>query len=90
MSLRDALMRRIAQTGPISIADYMAECLFHPTLGYYTTQEPFGRSGDFITAPETTQIFGELLGLCLAQAWMDQGKPAPFTFADLGPGIRNA
>ena len=86
MSLRDALMRRIAQTGPISIADYMAECLFHPTLGYYTTREPFGRSGDFITAPETTQIFGELMGLCLAQAWIDQGQPAPFTFADLGPG----
>jgi NADH dehydrogenase [ubiquinone] 1 alpha subcomplex assembly factor 7 len=80
------LIRRIAETGPITLADYMAECLFHPTHGYYTTREPFGAQGDFTTAPEISQMFGELLGLCLAQAWLDQGSPAPFTLAELGPG----
>ena len=64
----------------------MAECLLHPTHGYYTTREPFGAQGDFTTAPEISQMFGELLGLCLAQAWLDQGAPAPFTLAELGPG----
>jgi NADH dehydrogenase [ubiquinone] 1 alpha subcomplex assembly factor 7 len=80
------LVERIAETGPISIADYMAECLLHPKHGYYTTREPFGVAGDFTTAPEISQMFGELLGLMLAQAWLDQGSPAPFTLAELGPG----
>jgi NADH dehydrogenase [ubiquinone] 1 alpha subcomplex assembly factor 7 len=80
------LIRRIEETGPITLADYMAECLFHPTHGYYTTREPFGTQGDFTTAPEISQMFGELLGLCLAQAWLDQGSHAPFTLAELGPG----
>lgn len=86
MSLKDAIRARIRNSGPISIADYMAECLFHPRFGYYTTQEPFGAAGDFITAPEISQMFGELVGLALAQAWMDQGSPASFTLAELGPG----
>ncbi|WP_299970412.1 SAM-dependent methyltransferase [uncultured Roseobacter sp.] len=86
MSLRDLLIARIAATGPISLADYMAECLLHPEHGYYTTRMPFGAKGDFITAPEVSQMFGELLGLCLAQSWQDQGAPARFTLADLGPG----
>lgn len=86
MSLRDILSARIAQTGPMSLADYMTECLLHPEHGYYTTQIPFGAQGDFITAPEISQMFGELMGLCLAQAWMDQGAPAAFTLAELGPG----
>ncbi|MEE4188348.1 MAG: SAM-dependent methyltransferase, partial [Roseobacter sp.] len=86
MSLQNIIAARIIADGPMSIADYMAECLFNPTLGYYTTQEPFGVSGDFITAPEISQMFGELIGLALAQAWMDQGKPAEFTLAELGPG----
>lgn len=64
----------------------MAECLLHPEHGYYTTRTPFGTAGDFTTAPEISQMFGELLGLCLAQAWMDQGCPAPFTLAEIGPG----
>lgn len=80
------LARRIAQTGPITLADYMAECLLHPEHGYYTQRPVFGRAGDFVTAPETTQIFGELLGLALAQAWLDQGAPARVTLAELGPG----
>ena len=86
MSLCELISARIAQNGPISLADYMAECLLHPTFGYYTTHVPFGEKGDFITAPEISQIFGELIGLCLAQAWMDQGAPTAFTLAELGPG----
>ncbi|MDH5798784.1 MAG: SAM-dependent methyltransferase, partial [Paracoccaceae bacterium] len=80
------LCRRIAATGPITIADYMAECLLHPTHGYYTTRPPFGTKGDFVTAPEISQMFGELLGLFLAQCWMDQGCPARFALAEPGPG----
>ena len=84
--LAQHIAARIATDGPISIADYMAECLLHPTLGYYSTRDPFGVAGDFITAPEVSQMFGELIGLSLAQAWLDQGAPAPFTLAELGPG----
>jgi NADH dehydrogenase [ubiquinone] 1 alpha subcomplex assembly factor 7 len=80
------LARRIAATGPMTLADYMAECLLHPDHGYYTTRDPFGAAGDFTTAPEISQMFGELLGLCLAQAWLDQGAPARFTLAEIGPG----
>ena len=84
--LAELLIRRIAATGPITVADYMAECLLHPEHGYYTGRDPFGSGGDFVTAPEISQMFGELVGLCLAQAWLDQGAPAPFTLAELGPG----
>lgn len=84
--LYDIFARRISKTGPISLAEYMAECLLHPEHGYYTTRDPLGVQGDFTTAPEISQMFGELLGLCLAQAWTDQGSPAPFTLAELGPG----
>jgi NADH dehydrogenase [ubiquinone] 1 alpha subcomplex assembly factor 7 len=80
------LIERIREGGPISVADYMAECLLHPMHGYYTTRDPFGAAGDFTTAPEISQMFGELVGLALAQAWVDQGSPAPFTLAELGPG----
>jgi NADH dehydrogenase [ubiquinone] 1 alpha subcomplex assembly factor 7 len=80
------LAERIRETGPITVADYMAECLLHPVHGYYTTRDPFGAKGDFTTAPEISQMFGELLGLALAQAWLDRGSPAPFTLAELGPG----
>lgn len=85
-ALGDLLVARIARTGPISLADYMADCLMHPTHGYYATRDPFGQSGDFITAPEISQMFGELIGLSLAQAWLDQDSPAAITLAELGPG----
>lgn len=84
--LADILTRRIAATGPINLADYMTDCLLHPQHGYYTTRDPIGAAGDFITAPELSQMFGELLGLCLAQSWLDQGAPSPFILAELGPG----
>jgi SAM-dependent MidA family methyltransferase len=85
-ALADLLLRRIRLSGPLTIADYMADCLLHPDHGYYTTRPPFGPEGDFITGPEISQMFGELLGLCLAQAWQDQGAPAAFALAELGPG----
>ena len=84
--LAELLAARIRASGPISLAEYMTECLLHPAHGYYATRDPFGRKGDFITAPEISQMFGELLGLCLAQYWLDLGRPAPFTLAECGPG----
>ncbi|WP_133487172.1 class I SAM-dependent methyltransferase [Aliiroseovarius marinus] len=85
-ALEKQLIGRISKVGPISVADYMAECLLHPEHGYYATRDPFGKKGDFTTAPEISQMFGEMLGLALAQAWLDQGAPSPFTLAELGPG----
>lgn len=84
MPLSDHLLARIRADGPLTVAQWMAECLTHPQHGYYVTRDPLGR--DFITAPEISQIFGELLGLSLAQAWLDQGAPFPITLAELGPG----
>lgn len=85
-ALKDIIAQRIRATGPLTIADYMELCLLHPQHGYYATRDPFGREGDFITAPEISQIFGELCGLALMQSWLDQGRPAPFTLAEPGPG----
>ncbi len=84
--LKKVLLERIRQDGPLTVADYMAACLFDPAHGYYSTREPFGAAGDFVTSPEISQMFGELLGLALAQAWLDQGAPAPFVLAEFGPG----
>lgn len=86
MSLLDALITRIQANGPLTVADYMQECLLHPKYGYYATRDPFGAGGDFTTAPEISQMYGELLGLCLAQAWLDRGAPSSFILAEPGPG----
>ena len=84
--LKDALIALISEEGPISVERYMALCLGHPTLGYYTTRDPFGAAGDFTTAPEISQIFGELLGLWAAQVWLDMGTPASCRLIEIGPG----
>ena len=86
MSLKADLVARIAAQGPITVADYMLQALLHPQHGYYTTRDPLGAAGDFTTAPEISQMFGELVGLSLAQSWLDQGAPSPFVLAELGPG----
>ncbi len=86
MTLKAHLVARIAAQGPMRLDEYMATCLLHPVHGYYTTRQPFGTLGDFTTAPEISQMFGELIGLCLAQDWLAQGSPARFTLAELGPG----
>ena len=77
---------QIRLSGPLSLHDYMRMCLLHPQHGYYATRDPFGAQGDFTTAPEISQMFGEMVGLALAQAWLDQGSPAPFALAEIGPG----
>lgn len=85
MSLKERMIARITRMGPMSLADYMAECLHDPNHGYYATRDPLGESGDFTTAPEISQMFGELIGLWLAQVWMDQGGGA-MRLVELGPG----
>ncbi len=77
---------RLAARCPMTVHDWMAACLADPVHGYYREGARVGRDGDFVTAPEVSQIFGELLGLFLAQAWLDQGKPADAVLAELGPG----
>ena len=76
----------IGSEGPIGLDRFMSLALLHPTLGYYATREPFGRAGDFTTAPEISQIFGELVGLWGAQVWDAAGRPAPLRLVELGPG----
>jgi NADH dehydrogenase [ubiquinone] 1 alpha subcomplex assembly factor 7 len=80
------LAQRIAANGPISVAEYMAQALGHPEFGYYMAKDPFGVAGDFTTAPEISQMFGELIGLWCANSWLALGKPTPFVLAELGPG----
>jgi len=84
--LREILTRRIRSEGPMSVAEYMALCLTHPEHGYYMHRDPLGAGGDFVTAPEISQMFGELIGLGMAQYWTDLGSPDPFVLAELGPG----
>jgi SAM-dependent MidA family methyltransferase len=86
MSLKQRIVRQIRLNGPISVADYMALCLFDPKDGYYTTREPFGAEGDFITAPEVSQMFGELLGAWCINAWQEMGSPSSFVLCEMGPG----
>jgi NADH dehydrogenase [ubiquinone] 1 alpha subcomplex assembly factor 7 len=76
----------IAQEGPISLERYMSLALSHPLYGYYTTREPFGVAGDFVTAPEISQMFGELIGLWALEVWRLFGAPAPLRLVELGPG----
>ncbi|PBB20252.1 class I SAM-dependent methyltransferase [Mesorhizobium sp. WSM4313] len=84
--LKERIIGLIGAAGPIPVSEYMALCLFDPDAGYYTTREPFGAAGDFITAPEISQMFGELVAVWLYQAWQGAGRPLPATFAEIGPG----
>lgn len=73
-------------TGPMTVADYMATALTHPEHGYYTTRDPLGKDGDFITAPEISQVFGELIGIWCVAVWQQLGSPKHFNLVELGPG----
>lgn len=84
--LAETLALEIRRSGPLSVAGFMTRALLDPRHGYYTTHAALGGGGDFVTAPELSQIFGELIGAVLVQAWLDQGQPAPFCLAELGPG----
>ncbi|MCJ2021331.1 SAM-dependent methyltransferase [Methylobacterium sp. E-065] len=76
----------IRQNGPIGIDRYMALCLGHPVHGYYRTRDPLGAQGDFTTAPEISQMFGELIGAWTAYVHGLMGRPDPLALIELGPG----
>jgi NADH dehydrogenase [ubiquinone] 1 alpha subcomplex assembly factor 7 len=80
------LLRRVAASGPMTVAEFMASALYDPAGGYYTTRRPIGAAGDFVTAPEVSQLFGELIGLWCAETWERLGRPAPLRLVELGPG----
>ena len=80
------IRRRIAAAGAMPVSEYMALCLTHPQHGYYTSANPLGAAGDFITAPEVSQMFGELVGLWMATVWQQLGAPEHVRIVDLGPG----
>jgi NADH dehydrogenase [ubiquinone] 1 alpha subcomplex assembly factor 7 len=85
-ALEARIQALIAVQGPISVAQYMTLALHDADGGYYATREPFGAAGDFITAPEISQMFGEMLGLWCVQVWHDQGQPKQKRLVELGPG----
>lgn len=85
MGSEDTLRERIAAHGPISIADYMAVALGDSQYGYYMRKDPFGTQGDFITSPEISQIFGEMIGIWCAECWLQLGRPE-MDVIELGPG----
>ena len=84
--LLDDIRRRIAAGGPMPVADYVRLCLTHPEHGYYVKRDPLGAGGDFITAPEISQMFGELIGVWMATVWRQMGAPENFRIVELGPG----
>ena len=86
MSLKDRLAREIALTGPMTIADYVTRCLHDPQDGYYATRPAIGATGDFITAPMVSQMFGELIGLWAVELWQRLGAPERVRLVEVGPG----
>ena len=86
MSLDSRIQAQIETTGPLTVAEFMELALYDPTDGYYATKVPIGRSGDYITAPEMTQVFGEVIALWLIDIWHQAGRPIPFHLIEIGPG----
>jgi SAM-dependent MidA family methyltransferase len=84
--LHERLLGRIANEGPLAVDVYMAACLADPEHGYYRRRMAIGRQGDFVTAPEISQVFGELLGLWSAVVWRAIGEPSPLHLVEFGPG----
>lgn len=84
--LHSFILQEIKQKGPITVQRYMELALYHPLFGYYHSQKVLGKEGDYITAPELTQIFGELLALWMIDLWQRQGKPSIVQVIELGPG----
>lgn len=85
-ALKGIIEAEIAANGPMHLSRYMELCLGHPEHGYYMRQQPFGAAGDFTTAPEISQMFGEIIGLWLVHMWQRSGAPSPFCLLELGPG----
>ena len=86
LPLKERLAREIALTGPMSIADYVTRCLHDPEAGYYATRPAIGATGDFITAPMVSQMFGELIGLWAIELWRRLGAPERIRLVEVGPG----
>lgn len=84
--LKAEIRRLIQLAGPMPVSRYMDICLTHPDHGYYVTRDPLGRGGDFVTAPEVSQMFGEMLGLWSASVWKQMGSPSTLRLIELGPG----
>ncbi len=84
--LESHFKNQIREAGPISLSHYIELCLSHPEHGYYMSGDPFGKEGDFITSPEISQIFGELIGVWLADLWHQAGSPKKVTLLECGPG----
>jgi len=84
--LAKKLAGRIAARGPVTLHEYMEACLYDPGHGYYKKRDPLGRAGDFITAPEISQVFGELIGLWAGETWCIAGQPQEVRLIELGPG----
>ncbi|MDX2157721.1 MAG: SAM-dependent methyltransferase, partial [Hyphomicrobiaceae bacterium] len=80
------LAERIRRSGPLTVREYMEACLHDPDDGYYRTRRAIGSGGDFVTAPEVSQVFGELIGLWTAVAWQQMGAPPSVDLVELGPG----
>ena len=85
-TLPELIDMQIRANGPMSVATYMGLCLTHPTKGYYRIADPLGVAGDFVTAPEISQMFGELVGFFFVNLWQQMGSPKAFTLLELGPG----
>jgi len=84
--LQSEIRKLIKSSGPMPVWRYMELCLTHPEHGYYVSRDPLGREGDFTTAPEVSQMFGELLGLWTASVWKAIGSPPALRLVELGPG----
>jgi NADH dehydrogenase [ubiquinone] 1 alpha subcomplex assembly factor 7 len=84
--LEREIRRLIGVAGSMTIAEYMRLCLTHPQYGYYINRDPLGAGGDFVTSPEISQMFGELIGLWMAAVWQQMGAPENVRIVELGPG----
>ena len=84
--LEDIIKDKIRNEGPMSVGDFVTLALGHPEHGYYMKQDPFGRKGDFVTAPEVSQLFGEMIGAWVADVWLQMGSPEKLILLECGPG----
>src|SRR5262245_16803243 len=85
-ALVESLRERIRREGPMPVDQFMQACLHDPVHGYQLKSRTIGAGGDFVTAPEISQVFGELIGLWCVVAWQGMGRPAPLRLIELGPG----
>lgn len=86
MPLKDIIIKEINKNGPLKLSRFMDLCLMHPQYGYYRKSHPIGPQGDFITSPEISQLFGEMLSVFFIDLWIQAGRPSLFNFIEFGPG----